>query len=155
LRRAVLRIAKRALRPDLTPSIAETEKRRNVAAAHVKDAIIQVKKGQKIIGDGELVTEAHLRLVAAMRAQTDRFDAVEASIGTAGLVALLLGGVWAFHRAAFRRFRPTRRDGLLLGAVLLGLLGVFRLGLSVAEALHDRWPSVPLQALLVLLPVAA
>ena len=155
LRRAVLRVAKRALRPNLTPNIAETERRRTAAAAAVKDAIIQVKKGQKIIGDGELVTEAHLRLVAAMRAQTDRFDAVEASAGTAVLVALLIGGVWAFHRAAFRRFRPTRRDGLLLAAVLLGLLATFRIGVSVAEALHDRWPAVPLQALLVLLPIAA
>src|SRR5262249_14028010 len=120
-RRAVLRIAKRALRPNLTPNIAETERRRSAAAAAVKDAIIQVKKGQKIIGDGELVTESHLRMVAAMRAQTDRFDALEASAGTAVLVALLLGGVWAFHRAAFRRFRPTRRDGVLLAAILLGL----------------------------------
>jgi putative nucleotidyltransferase with HDIG domain len=155
LRRAVLRIAKRALRPNLTPSIAETGRRRSAAAAAVKDAIIQVKKGQKIIGDGELVTDAHLRLVAAMRAQTDRFDAGEASAGTAALVALLIGGVWAFHRAAFRRFRPTRRDGLLLAAILLGLLATFRIGVSVAEALHDRWPSVPPQALLVLLPIAA
>jgi hypothetical protein len=54
----------------------------------VKDAVIQIKKGQKIIGDGELVTQDHLRMLAAMRAQTERFDVVEASAGTAVLVAL-------------------------------------------------------------------
>ncbi len=81
LRRAVLRIAKRALRPNLTANIAETERRRALAAAGVKDAVIQIKKGQKIIGDGELVTPDHLRMLAAMRAQTDRFDVVEASAG--------------------------------------------------------------------------
>jgi hypothetical protein len=126
LRRAVLRIAKRALRPDLTPSIAETERRRSAAAAGVKDAVIQVKKGQRIIGDGELVTEAHLRLVAAMRAQTDRFDAVEASVGTAALVALPSAGCGPSTRRLQRR--PTRRDGLLLGAILLGLLATFGWG---------------------------
>src|SRR5262249_57179499 len=63
-RRAVLRIAKRALRPNLTPNIAETERRRSAAAAAVKDAIIQVKKGPKVIGAGELVTESPLPLVA-------------------------------------------------------------------------------------------
>ena len=155
LRRAVLRIAKRALRPNLTANIAETERRRAVAAAAVKDAVIQIKKGQKIIGDGELVTQDHLRMLAAMRAQTDRFDVLEASAGTAALVALLLAGIWTFHRRAFRRFRPTRRDGLLLGALLILFLGAFRLAAAVAEAMHDRWPAVPMQALLVLLPVAA
>ncbi len=155
LRRATLRIAKRALRPNLTANIAETERRRALAAAGVKDAVIQIKKGQKIIGDGELVTPDHLRMLAAMRAQTDRFDVFEASAGTAALVALLLAGIWTFHRRAFRRFRPTRRDGLLLGVLLLLFLGAFRLAAAVAEALHDRWPAVPLQALLVLLPIAA
>jgi len=155
LRRAVLRIAKRGLRPNLTANIAETERRRGVAAAAVKDAVIQIKKGQKIIGDGELVTSDHLRMLASMRAQTDRFDVVEASAGTAALVALLLAGIWTFHRKAFRRFRPTRRDGLLLGVLLVGLLGAFRIAAVVAEVVHDRWPLLPLQALLVLLPVAA
>ena len=155
LRRAVLRIAKRALRPNLTANIAETERRRGIAAASVKDAVIQIKKGQKIIGDGELVTQEHLRLLAAMRAQSDRFDVVEASAGTAALVALLLAGIWTFHRKAFRRFRPTRRDGLLLGGLLILFLGAFRLAAAVAEAMHDRWPAVPVQALMVLLPVAA
>ncbi|HSP19395.1 MAG TPA: HDIG domain-containing protein, partial [Myxococcaceae bacterium] len=155
LRRAALRIAKRALRPNLTANIAETERRRAMAAAGVKDAVIQIKRGQKIIGDGELVTPDGLRMLAAMRAQTDRFDVFEASGGTAALVALLLAGIWTFHRKAFRRFRPTRRDGLLLGLLLLTFLGAFRLAAAVAEALHDRWPGLPLQSLLVLLPVAA
>jgi hypothetical protein len=155
LRRAALRIAKRALRPSLTANIAETERRRTLAAAGVKDAVIQIKKGQKIIGDGELITPDHLRMLAAMRAQTDHFDVFEATGGTAALVALLLAGIWTFHRKAFRRFRPTRRDGLLLGVLLLLFLGAFRLAAAVAEALHDRWPAVPLQALLVLLPIAA
>jgi len=155
LRRAVLRLARRSLRPNLTANIPETERHRSIAAASVKDAVIQIKKGQKIIGDGELVTQEHLRLLAAMRAQTDRFDVLEASGGTAAVVALLLAGIWTFHRKAFRRFRPTRRDGLLLGVLLILFLGLFRLGAAVAEAMHDRWPAVPMQALLVLLPIAA
>jgi putative nucleotidyltransferase with HDIG domain len=155
LRRAVLHLVKRALRPDLTPNIAETEARRAAAAAAVKEATIPIKKGQKILGDGELITPLHVTLLAAMRAQTDGFDGVGAIAGTAVLVALLLGGVWLFHRAAFRRFRPTRRDGLLLGALLVSLLASFRVALTVAEAVHERRPDLPLQALLVLMPVAA
>jgi putative nucleotidyltransferase with HDIG domain len=44
---------------------------------------------------------------------------------------------------------------LLLGALLIVFLVAFRLAAVVAEAMHDRWPAVPMQALLVLLPIAA
>src|SRR4029078_8111004 len=121
----------------------------------VKDAVIQIKKGQKIIGDGELVNQDHLRMLAAMRAQTERFDVVEESAGNGVLVALLLAGIWTFHRKAFRRFRPTRRDGLLLGALLILFLAACRLAAAVEEQMHDRGGTVPMQPLLVLLPIAA
>ncbi|HEX4621490.1 MAG TPA: phosphodiesterase, partial [Myxococcaceae bacterium] len=72
LRRAEIRLARRALRPNLTVNIAETEQRRAQASAAVKDAVIQIKKGQKVLGDGELITESHVALIRAMSAQTDQ-----------------------------------------------------------------------------------
>ncbi len=156
LRRAVLRLAKRLVRPDLTVNTAETEARRKAAAAAVKDAIIQVKRGQKVIGDGDLVTEDHLQLLDAMRAQSDQLDRVQIQLGAMGVVALLLWAAWGFQRRAFaQRRRPSRRDALLLGVLLVGLLASCRLWMLVAEALHDRSGRVPLEALYALMPVAA
>lgn len=155
LRRAALRLAKRQIRPNLTVNTAETEARRVAAAAAVKDAVIQVKKGQKIIGDGELITETHLVILDGMRAQTDELDVVQVKLGSAGLVALIVAAVYAFHRAAFRRFRPSRKDALVLSLMLVGMLGLISLWTAVGEALHDRYGDVPLEAFQFAIPVAA
>ncbi len=156
LRRAILRLAKRQIRPNLTINTAETKLRRDQQAAAVKDAVVQIKKGQKVIGDGELITERHLVMVQAMRAQTDQLDLFQLQLGGAGLVALLISACYAFHRAAFRRFRPTRKDALLLGVLLVGMLALIHLWVTVADAVHDKYGrTVPAEALYYCIPVAA
>jgi putative nucleotidyltransferase with HDIG domain len=154
VRRAVIRLAKRQIRPDLTVNTAETEQRRAQAAAGVKEAVIQFKKGQKVLGDGELINESHLVLISAMRAQTDQLDLVQLQLGGAGLVALIVAAAYGFSRAAFRRFRPTRKDALLLSVLLVGALGTIHVAVGVADAVHDKYGQVPLEALYYSIPVA-
>jgi putative nucleotidyltransferase with HDIG domain len=155
IRRAVLRLAKRQVRPNLTVNTAETEARRVGAAAAVKDAIIHVKKGQKIIGDGELITETHLVVLDGMRAQTDELDLVQVKLGSVGLVALIVAALYAFHHAAFRGFRPSRKDALVISLLLLAALGLINVWTTVAEALHDRYADVPTEAFQFAIPLAA
>ncbi|MFZ5471099.1 MAG: HD family phosphohydrolase [Myxococcota bacterium] len=155
VRRAVLRLAKRQIHPNLTINIAETDARRRAAAEAVKDSVITIRKGQRILGDGELVGEVHLVMLASMRAQTDQLDVLQLQLGGTGLVALLIGGVYAFCRAAFRRFRPTRKDALLLGLLLLVMLGLMHLWVTVSDAVHDRYATIPPEALYFAIPVAA
>jgi hypothetical protein len=154
-RRAVLRLAKRLVRPNITINLAETDVRRRQAAAAVKDAVISLKKGQRVIGDGELVNETHLVAIRGMWAQTDRLDQLQLQVGGTGLVALLIAAAYAFCRAAFPRFRPTRKDALLLGLLLVGMLGFLQLWVSVADAVQDRYTSLPLEAFYFAFPVAA
>ncbi len=155
LRRGVLRLVKRQIRPNLTINIAETEARRNQASDAVKDAVIQFKKGQKVIGDGELIDETHLAILKTMRARTDPLDFFELQLGGAGLVALLVAAAFAFHRAAFKRFHPARKDALLLGSLLIAMLGLIRLAVTVADAVHDKYSRIPAEALYYSIPVAA
>jgi cyclic-di-AMP phosphodiesterase PgpH len=154
-RRAVLRLAKRLVRPNLTINLAETDARRRQASAAVKDAVISIKKGQRVIGDGELINETHLVVLKGMRAQTDRVDLLQLQVGGTGLVAVLIAACYVFCTAAFRRFRPTRRDGLLLGGLLVGMLGVIQVWVSIADAVQDRYSNLPLEALYYAIPVAA
>ncbi|MHB8874179.1 MAG: HD family phosphohydrolase [Myxococcaceae bacterium] len=155
LRRAVLRLSKRQVRPNLTINIAETDARRKAVAGGVKAAVITVRKGQKVIGDGELINATHLVVLNSMRAQTDELDLVQLQLGGTGLVGLLIAAAYAFHRAAFRRFRPTRKDALLLGVLLLGMLGLMHLWVTVSDAVHDRYGAIPAEALYFAIPVAA
>ncbi|MDY7229959.1 HD family phosphohydrolase [Hyalangium rubrum] len=154
-RRAVLRLAKRLVRPDLTINIAETNSRRLKAVEAVKDAVISLKKGQRVIGDGELVNETHLVILQGMRAQTDRLDLLQLQVGGTGLVALLVAASFVFCRTAFRRFRPTRKDGVLLGLLLVAMLGLLQLWVSIADAVQDRYTALPIEALYYAFPVAA
>jgi putative nucleotidyltransferase with HDIG domain len=154
-RRAVLRLAKRLVRPDLTINIAETNARRLKAAEAVKDAVISLKKGQRVIGDGELVNETHLVILQGMRAQTDRLDLIQLQVGGTGLVALLIAASFVFCRTAFRRFRPTRKDGVLLGLLLVVMLGLLQVWVSIADAVQDRYEALPIEALYYAFPVAA
>ncbi|WIG98214.1 HDIG domain-containing metalloprotein [Myxococcus sp. SDU36] len=154
-RRAILRLAQRLVRPNLTINIAESDARRTQAAQAVKDAVISIKKGQRVIGDGELVNESHLVILRGMRAETDRLDLVQLQAGGTGLVGLLIVSFYFFCRAAFRRFRPTRKDGVLLGLLLLGLLGLLQVWVSIADAVQDRYTALPIEAFYYAFPVAA
>jgi len=154
LRRAVLRLVKRQLRANMTINLAETELRRKTAYDSAKPVDIVIKKGQKVIGDGELVTASHLLVVQKMREQTDGLDLLQLQIGGAGVVAVVCVAVWLFLRAV-RRFKPTRKDALFVGMSLLGLLGLMHLWVTIADAVHDRYEQMPIEALYYCFPVAA
>ncbi len=154
LRRALLRLAKRQIRSNLSVNIAETESRRRAAYDAVKPALVTIKKGQQVLGDGELVNESHLVMVEGMRAQTDELDVLQLQVGGAGLVAIVIGALFAFHRAAFRRFNPTRKDALFVGLLLLLGLSAMHLWGTIADAIHDRYAQLPVDVLHFAFPVA-
>lgn len=155
MRRAVLRLARKQVRANLTVNIAETEARRKAAFESVKPVSITVKKGQRLIGDGELVNESHVLVTRSLRAQTSELDLVQLQLGGAGIVALLLSAAWLFFSAALRQFRPSRRDAAFMGLLAAALLGGLHLWVLIADAVHDRYPSLPIEALHFAFPIAA
>ena len=59
-------IAKKLIRPNLFYNSAETERRKDEAAAKVDKAFIQVKKGQVIVREGDIITPADYAKLTAM-----------------------------------------------------------------------------------------
>ena len=155
VRRAVLRLARKQVRANLTVNIAETEARRKAAFDAVKPVNLSIKKGQRIIGDGELVNEQHVLVTRSLRAQTSELDLLQLQLGGAGIVALLLSGAWLFFTASLRQFRPSRRDVAFMGILGTGLLGGLHLWVLVADAVHEHYQSIPVEALQYAFPVAA
>ncbi len=155
VRRAVLRLVRKQVRANLTVNIAETEARRKAAWEAVKPVSVSVKKGQRIIGDGELVNEQHVLVTRSVRAQTSELDLLQTQLGGAGIVALLVSGAWLFFTAALRQFRPSRRDAVFMGLLATGMLGGLHVWVLIADAVHDRYPAIPIEALHFAFPVAA
>lgn len=152
---ALQRIALAMLRPTLVHDPLETIRRREGAAARVKPVVILVKRGEKILGDGERIEKRHLVVFDGMRAQRRGEDLVRVRLGGGALVALTVLLLWHFARRNLRRFRPGRRDALLLAALLVGTLAMGFLGFAVAEALQERFSAFSSRSLHYLVPFAA
>src|SRR5207237_713471 len=134
---AVTQLVRRALRPNLAYDDAETRRRLETKRAQVKDVLLQVRKGEKIIGDGEQVTKTHLLIFHALRAAGRASEADQVRWGGGLFAALLCAAVFEFGRRNLRKFRPRSRDVFLLAALMVGQLFVVKGGLSGADALHD------------------
>jgi putative nucleotidyltransferase with HDIG domain len=154
LREAVIRTASVLLRPTLTFNLAETARRQRTAADRVKPVVIQLRRGERIVGDGERIEPRHVAIFKGIQAQTQERDIRVVRIGGGLLVALLLLLLWRQARGG-NAFRPSRRDAVLLAALFLGTLGLTAVGMAGGDALHDRFPGISPEAFYHLVPFAA
>jgi len=135
--RAVAMLVRRALRPNLAYDDAETRRRQDLKREQVKDVLLQVRKGEKIIGDGEQVTKTHLLIFHALRAAGRASEAEQVRWGGGLFAALICAVVFEFGRRNVRKFRLRSRDVVLLAALLVLQLLLVRGALFGADALHD------------------
>jgi putative nucleotidyltransferase with HDIG domain len=155
LRGALTRVAQGTLAPTLVHNQAETARRRAEAAANAKPVRVAVKRGEKIIGDGERIEKRHLVIFDGIRAQSHASDSGGVRLGGGAIVALAVLVLWRFARRNLGRLRLTRRDAVLLAALLVATMGLGFAGLAVADALHDRIAVGARPALYYLVPFAA
>ena len=155
VRIALQRIAVLMVRPTLLHDQVETGRRRDEAALRVKPVVIAVKRGEKIIGDGERIEKRHLAVFDGMRAQRRGEELARVRVGAGALVALLLSVLWRFARRNVRRFRPARRDALLLSVLLVGTFALGSVGFAAADVLHERFPAFSPATFQYLVPFAA
>ncbi|HYG70636.1 MAG TPA: HDIG domain-containing protein [Anaeromyxobacteraceae bacterium] len=155
LRGSVTRLAAALVRPTLVLNHGETTRRRSEAAARVKPVGISIKRGERIIGDGERIEERHLVVFEGIRAQTRNEHRVPVRVGGGLLVALVSVLLWLFARRNLPGFRPARKDALLLATLLVGTLVLGALGLAVADGLHERFRELPRPSLQHFVPFAA
>lgn len=148
-------LARRQIRVNLKADPDLTRKRWEDAAAAVKPVVIQLKKGEKIIGDGERIEERHLVIFRGLKAQSQTDELGQIRIGSALLSVLLVLGLYGYGRSGMSRFSPGRKDLLLLATVLLGMLFFGDLWLLVTDALRDRVPEIPASTWVQALPLAA
>ncbi len=155
VRRALARLARGALRPNLTYDSAETDRRREEARLGVTPVVIQIKKGEKIIGDGDRIEERHLIVFRGIRAQARPADLTQTRLGGGLFAALLVLLCYRFGRRQLRRFAPRRKDALFLGLLLLGGLGLAAAMSSAGETLTNRASWLPVDAVRYAIPMAA
>src|SRR6266436_6170802 len=137
LRRAVAQAVRRAVRPNLAYDDAETRRRQDEKRAAVKEAVLQIRRGERIIEAGEPITKTHLLIFQAMRASGRAASDEQVRWGGALFAALICFALYVFARRNVRRFRLRTRDVVMLAAVLVLQLLAVRGSLAGAEALRD------------------
>ena len=155
LREAVLTIATRLVRINLIPNAAETERRRTLAAETVKPVIIQLKKGERIIGDGEKIEPRHIVIFAAVREQASALDMASVRLGIAVLAILVILIVQAFARTVLRRYSLSVRDELVFSVILITMLSLAKLLIFIIDSLRDHLEQLSPEALYFIVPVTA
>ncbi len=148
-------VARGLARPTLAPAAAETTLRQRRAAEEVAPVVLHIRRGEKIVGDGEVIEARHLAIFRAIRARDRRADLPLIRLGAALLVGALVLLLWTGARRAAPSFRPARKDALLLAGALLATAALAAGGLAVGEAVHDRFPRFGPETLFQLLPFAA
>jgi putative nucleotidyltransferase with HDIG domain len=151
---ALGRIAAAMLRPTLLFDLAETAQRQRLAADHVKPVVLHVKRGEKIVGDGEVIEKRHVLLFRGIREQTRSAEVLLVRLGAATLLALLIVLLWRYARRNVPGFRPARKDAVLLAAATLVTGAMAAAGLGLGDLLHDRMPQVSPETVFYLVPFA-
>jgi hypothetical protein len=154
-RAALARLALALTRPTLVFNLAETALRQREAAERVKPVFVHVKRGEKIIGDGEVIEKRHLLIFRGIREQTRGRDVIQVRLGAATLISVLLLLLWRHAQHHVAGYRPRLRDGVMLAAATLATAGLAAAGLAVGDALHDRFPRVSPEVFFYLVPFAA
>jgi len=157
LRAALLHLATESVHPTLVHNQAETERRRAEAAARVKPVGVTVRRGERVVAEGERLQPEQVAVFEVLRAAQGGRERWRIQLAGALAVALLLVVAWRLARTA--RPGPRRpvgaRDAILGALLLAGVLLAGRSVNTLADLLQDRLPGIPRGPLLYLVPAAA
>jgi putative nucleotidyltransferase with HDIG domain len=155
LRGALASVAADLLRPSLVLSQAETERRRQIAAAGVAPVVLPIRRGEVVVPAGERIERRHLAVLRGMEAQNRLFDRAAMRVGAGVLVGITLVVLWAAAARLGSSIRPRRRGTVLLSGLYLAMLGASAAGVAVGDLLHDQLHPLGVESLSLLVPVPA
>lgn len=138
------------LRANTFINLEMTKQRQDEAMATVPPTMISVKEGEKIIGEGEIVTEEHMAKLQALGLTRQRLP-LPAILGIFLLVVLLMTVVLFYLYQQNREIYNHAGHLYLLGMIVVVVLGV---GKAIVAINVNQWPEFGAQ-FGYLVPVAA
>ncbi|MCB9653478.1 MAG: HDIG domain-containing protein [Deltaproteobacteria bacterium] len=155
-RRAVAVLVKRLLKPTIIPNEEETARRKAMARDAVKTVVMSFRPGEPVIRAGELLTERHLLILAEVEKEVRQESRVQASIGSALLILMLIILSYRMPLAAGARpFFASQRDLALMASVFVALLLGTWLGYKIVLWMAESFPFLAPSVFRFALPVAA
>lgn len=154
-RRAVAVLVKRMILPNIVANAGETERRKEEAASAVKMVVNTLEQGEIVLRAGERVTERHLFLLRGMEKELRAQSRVQASLGSALLIVLLVVLTYGFMNRSIAGFGPSHRDLAFLASAYLLTLLLTWVGYKASVWLGEELPFVRPPTWRMAMPIAS
>lgn len=143
-RRAVAQIAKKLLKPNLVPNESETNRQKLDAERAVKTVSISIAPGETVLREGERVSKQDLQILQGIENELRAQSRLQAAIGSALLVVLLVGFAYRFASRSFLPQKASHRDLTFMATAFLVMMLIcwagYKAALPLAEALPVATP---------------
>jgi putative nucleotidyltransferase with HDIG domain len=143
--------------PNITLNRSETEERRKKAASEIKPILHQIKTGEMLLREGELVTQVQLLKLKALQAQTRKERIVSKSIGAAMIILCLFATTYILHIQQQKRMANKHNKNLLfISSVLITFFFLADISASLSESIIENVSySIPASSIAYGFPLAA
>jgi len=152
---ALLSVLQKMIRPNLTFNQSETEARRRAASEAVLPVLLQVKRGEMIVREGERITEEHVRKLEALQSSVDGIKILRTTLGLLLLIAVSFYTLHRFSKVNIRKYDPQLRDLFFLALVFVSFFVVTKVGIFISTAMQSAFPYVDSACYYYALPFAA
>ena len=144
----------RTLKPNLFLNREASGKKRQEASDGVAPVMFQVKRGEIIVREGEVIREEQARKLALIYQGRSGVEQLFMMMGVFGLTLIMLVFPYRFACKNIRKFNPSGKDLLLLTYITIGLFLGLRLSLAVTSAMGGMFPYIHVTDYYYLFPFA-
>ncbi len=130
------------LRPNISFNQNETELRRQIARDEVKPVLIQVKKGEMIVREGDRITPDQIKRIGALQEENSTGSLWRNASGMLLSCFILLYFVHTFARRNIRKYQPLNRDLIFLAIIFVVHILVLKVSIFISTALGTAFPYV-------------
>lgn len=148
-------ILSRMLKPSLIYNRDRTEEMKSAAKLSTSPVLIQIKRGEMIVRDGDRITPAQEMKLDAISAETSLLGNIYTFIGVMGVVSVILYFPYRFALKNIRKFRPSYKDLILLVVLTLGHFLLLRTLFAITPSLTAAFPLLDSSIYTWLFPFAA
>lgn len=149
-----INLASLLIRTNVTPNSRETQLRKELAREAVKPSFYQVKTGEMIVREGELIEPEHLVKLTAENKLIEEKDTLRRMPGMAALIAIFFAAIYISGSIRFKS-RSNEPGQLLFTVITLIVIFLFIWVYNfIAEEIARGFRSITYKSLLFAMPVA-
>jgi putative nucleotidyltransferase with HDIG domain len=142
------------LRPNISYNQNETEARRQTARDEVKPVLVQVKKGEMIVREGDRITPDQIKRLDALHEDSSIVTLWRNASGMLLSCFMLVYLAHNFAHRNIRKYRPETRDLLFLTTTFVVHVLALKICIFISAALSSAFPYIEQNTYYYLFPFA-